>query len=60
LFTALYYILPNFSHFNFITPAGHGQEPPLAMIGGGIVYAVLYSAVLLAAATLIFNRRNFK
>jgi ABC-type transport system involved in multi-copper enzyme maturation permease subunit len=59
-FTGLYYLLPNLSHFNFITPAGHGDKPPAAMVGGGLLYAVVYSSVLLAAATLIFNRRNFK
>lgn len=59
-FAALYYLLPNLAHFNFIGPAGHGDKPPVAMVGGGILYAVIYSAVLLAAATLIFNRRNFK
>jgi ABC-type transport system involved in multi-copper enzyme maturation permease subunit len=59
-FTALYYLLPNLSHFNFITPAGHGSKPPAAMVGGGLLYAVVYSSVLLAVATLIFNRRNFK
>lgn len=59
-FTALYYLLPNLSHFNFITPAGHGDKPSAVVVGGGLLYAVVYSAVLLAAATLIFNRRNFK
>jgi ABC-type transport system involved in multi-copper enzyme maturation permease subunit len=60
LFTALYYLLPNLSHFNFITAASHSERPPAAMLGGAMLYAVIYSAVLLAAATLIFNRRNFK
>ncbi|MEO6393546.1 MAG: ABC transporter permease subunit [Pyrinomonadaceae bacterium] len=59
-FSALYYLLPNLSHYNFITPAGHGDRPSLAIVGGGMLYALIYSAVLLAAATLIFNRRNFK
>lgn len=59
-FAALYYLLPNLAHFNFIGPAGHGDKPPVAMVGGGMLYALIYSAVLLAAATLIFNRRNFK
>jgi hypothetical protein len=59
-FGALYYVLPNLSNYSFITPAAYGQTPTGAAIAGALAYAVLYSVVLLAAATLIFNRRNFK
>lgn len=59
-FGALYYLLPNLANYNFITPAAHGQTPPGSMLLGAFAYAVIYSAVLLSAATLIFNRRNFK
>ncbi|HEX8775201.1 MAG TPA: ABC transporter permease [Pyrinomonadaceae bacterium] len=60
LFGALYYLLPNLSHYSFITPAAYGQTPTWVHILGAFAYALIYSAVLLAAATLIFNRRNFK
>ncbi len=59
-FGALYYLLPNFSNYSFITPAAHGQTPAPANIAAAIVYAALYITILLTAATLIFNRRNFK
>ena len=59
-FGALYYLLPNLSNYSFITPAGHGQTPPLSMAVGSLVYALIYIIILLAASTLIFNRRNFK
>ncbi len=59
-FNALYYLLPNFSNYSFITPAAHGQTPALANIAAAIIYAALYITILLATATLIFNRRNFK
>jgi ABC-type transport system involved in multi-copper enzyme maturation permease subunit len=59
-FGALYYLLPNLSNYSFITPAGHGQTPSLSMAVGALVYALLYIIILLAASTLIFNRRNFK
>lgn len=59
-FGALYYLLPNLSHYTVITGAGHGQMPPLADIGGALLYAFVYIAVLLSASILIFNRRNFK
>jgi len=59
-FGALYYLLPNLSNFSYITPAAHGVRPPLALAITSIVYAVLYIAIILAAATLVLNRRNFK
>ena len=57
---ALYYLLPNFANYSFITPAGHGAVPSLASSASAVLYAVLYVAVLLAAATLVIDRRNFK
>jgi len=59
-FGALYYLLPNFSHYAKITDAGHGLVPSTSVILAGLLYALVYVAVLLAAATLVFNRRNFK
>ena len=59
-FTALYYLLPNFANYSFITEAGHGLTPDAARAGVAILYALAYITALLAAATLIFNRRNFK
>lgn len=60
LFGALFYLLPNLSNYSYITPAAHGQTPTPAILFASLLYALLYIAVLLAAATLIFNRRNFK
>ena len=60
LFGALYYLLPNLSNYSYITAAAHGETPTPAAFFGGLVYGVVYVAVLLAAATLIFSRRNFK
>lgn len=59
-FNAIYYILPNLSLFSFATNAAHGDRPPAAMLAGATAYAAFYIAVLLAAAILIFSRRNFK
>src|SRR5687768_4775663 len=59
-FNALYYLLPNFSNYAVITPTAHGLTPePAAVLVSGI-YAVVYVAVLLSVAGLIFGRRNFK
>ncbi len=60
LFGALYYLLPNLSRYSFITAAAHGQTPTVESFLAALIYGLIYVAVLLAAATLIFNRRNFK
>ena len=60
VFEAIYYLLPNLSHFTFVTNAAHGQVPPISMAVGAIVYALVFDAVLTAATILIFRRRNFK
>ena len=60
LFGALYYLLPNLSNYSFITPAAHGETPAPAAFMAALLYGFIYIAVLLALATLIFSRRNFK
>jgi ABC-type transport system involved in multi-copper enzyme maturation permease subunit len=59
-FGVLFYLLPNLSHYTQITDAGHGLMPAPAAFTAAVAYAVIYITVLLAAATFIFNRRNFK
>ena len=58
--TILYYLLPNLSNFGFITEASHGQVVPIGRALSATVYAVVYIAILLSAAVLIFQKRNFK
>jgi len=60
LFGALYYLLPNLSNFSSITATAHGVTPDAHAIGGAMAYGILYVAVLVSAAALIFRRRNFK
>lgn len=59
-FDVLYYVLPNLSFFSFIINAAHGDAPPVALIGGGFLYALFYNGILLTITILIFSRRNFK
>ena len=59
-FGALFYLLPNLANYSYITPAAHGQSPTLQTLLPVILYAIVYITLLLAAATLIFNKRNFK
>ena len=58
--TTLYYLLPNFSNFGFITEASHSQVVPIRMALWATIYAVVYIGILLSAAVLIFQKRNFK
>jgi ABC-type transport system involved in multi-copper enzyme maturation permease subunit len=58
--TALYYLLPNLSNFSFITAASHGRIVPPGTALAATVYAAVYVSILLAAAVMIFQRRNFK
>jgi ABC-type transport system involved in multi-copper enzyme maturation permease subunit len=60
IFNAVYYLLPNLSNFSFGTQAAHGQLPPASLIAASAVYALVFDLILIAAAVLIFSRRNFK
>jgi ABC-type transport system involved in multi-copper enzyme maturation permease subunit len=60
VFGGLYYLLPNLSNYSFITPAAHGRAPAPGFVVTSGLYALVYIAVMLAAATLVFSRRNFK
>lgn len=56
----LYYILPNFSAFDFEVNAVYGISPsPSGMIWTS-VYFVIYTAILLTLSTIIFSRREMQ
>ena len=59
-FTVIYYLVPNFANYSFVTPAAHGHVPGIRHFAASLLYALLYVVVVLAATTLIFRRRNFK
>ena len=56
----LSYVLPNFENFDVMASAAHGRSIPGALILQNTAYAVVYCTVLLAAASVIFSRRNLK
>jgi ABC-type transport system involved in multi-copper enzyme maturation permease subunit len=60
VFDAVYYVLPNLSHFGFVTETANGMTAPASMIGGTWGYAVIYDVILLTVTIVIFSRRNFK
>jgi hypothetical protein len=60
LTSVLYYVLPNFSNFNVITEAAYGMVIPGYLIAANTCYALLYIAVMISGAVLIFEEREFK
>jgi len=58
--TAIAYVVPNFSAFNIINQAAHGFAVPGQLILYNTLYALLYSAMAISGAVLIFQRRNLK
>jgi ABC-type transport system involved in multi-copper enzyme maturation permease subunit len=60
LVTGVAYVVPNFASLNIISQAAHGQGVSGQLVLFNTVYALLYSAAAIAAAVLIFERRNLK
>jgi ABC-type transport system involved in multi-copper enzyme maturation permease subunit len=56
----IYYLLPNFHDFGVIAAAAHGDRVPLALIWHNTLYAALYVALILLAASAVFSGRNLK
>ena len=57
---AAYHVLPDFAAFDVKTEVVHGLPVPAGYLAATAGYGVLYIAALVAAATLIFSRRDFK
>ena len=60
LATAIAYLVPNFSALNVIGQVAHGDPVAGSIILYNTVYALLYSAMVISGAVLIFQRRNLK
>jgi Cu-processing system permease protein len=56
----LYYVLPNLAPFDVKAEVVHGLPVAMRHVGFTLLYAVLYSSVLLTATVAIFRRRDFK
>ncbi|MEJ7848540.1 MAG: ABC transporter permease subunit [Pyrinomonadaceae bacterium] len=59
-FEIIYYLLPNLAHFSFRTEAANGLAPTFSMLGGAVLYALVYIVILQTLSILVFSRRNFK
>jgi ABC-type transport system involved in multi-copper enzyme maturation permease subunit len=54
------YLLPNFENFNVMGAVAHGRGVPGSLVWQDTSYTVLYAAMVLAAAAVVFSRRNLK
>lgn len=54
------YLVPNLASLNVITRVAHDQPIPAALVGYNTIYCILYAAVTVSGAALIFSRRNLK
>lgn len=55
-----YYVLPNLDRLDYRVVAAHQGTVDWTEFAGSCGYGLLYAALLLVAATLIFDRRDFK
>ncbi len=58
--TASAYLVPNLSTFNVISLVAHEQPVVGRLIAMNTLYALCYSALVVAASVMIFERRNLK
>jgi ABC-type transport system involved in multi-copper enzyme maturation permease subunit len=54
------YLVPNFAAFNVISSIAHEQPVAHQLIFNNTLYALLYAAMALSGAVLIFEHRNLK
>jgi len=54
------YLLPNFENFNVMGAVAHGRGVPGTLVWQDTWYAMLYAAIVLTGAAMVFSRRNLK
>lgn len=60
LFSVLSYMLPNFENFDVMSAAAHGRAIPGSLVLHATLYSLLYCAIVLIAAVVIFSRKDLK
>jgi ABC-type transport system involved in multi-copper enzyme maturation permease subunit len=58
--TGLYYLLPNMATFDVKSAVVHAQAVPAGYLATATLYGACYSLALVAAAVLIFAKKDFK
>jgi ABC-type multidrug transport system permease subunit len=60
VFRWISYVLPNFENFDVMGSAAHGRAIPNALILQNTAYTLMYCAIVLGSAAVVFTRRNLK
>jgi len=60
LFAVLSFILPNFANYDVMGAAAHGRSIAAGLITQTTLYTVLYCAVVLSVAAVIFSHKDLK
>jgi Cu-processing system permease protein len=60
LLAVLSYLLPNFGNYDVMGAAAHGRAIPHSLILHNTLYTVLYGAIVLSVAAVIFSRKDLK
>jgi Cu-processing system permease protein len=60
LVSGIGWLVPAFAAFDVKAAVVHGQPLPLALVALRLLYAGVYSAVVLGAAVFVFSRREFR
>src|SRR5215813_10200886 len=59
-FTAISYVLPNFGNYDVMGAAAHGRAVAGVLVLHNTLYTLLYCAIVLSAAAVIFSRKDLK
>ena len=60
LLAFLSFLLPNFANYDVMGAAAHGRNIPVSLVVHNTLYTVLYCAIVLSVAALIFSRKDLK
>ena len=60
LFSVLSHLLPNFGNYDVMGAAAHGRAVPGSLVLHNTLYTVLYCAIVLSTAAVIFSRKDLK
>lgn len=60
VFSILSFLLPNFENYDVMGAAAHGRSIPSSVVAHNTLYTVLYCAIVLSVAAVIFSRKDLK
>ena len=60
LLRVISYALPNFENFNVMGAVAHDRGVPASLVGNATLYALVYGAIVLTLASIVFSKRNLK